>query len=217
LQKLGATIDIDSKVGFGSRFTVKLPLTLAIIRGLLVTVQECVYALPLTAVVETLKISSDIVHVVNHREVILQRGKTLPIVRLRDVFRLPSVSQALVFSSLSEPARRSLLLGEEPAENDFANSCMVTDHAVIQNSETTPEPDALYIVVVGIAEKQVGLVVDSLIGEQEVVIKTLGKFIGDVRGISGATILGDGRVALIADINGIIHIATEERVRAYAA
>jgi two-component system chemotaxis sensor kinase CheA len=94
---------------------------------------------------------------------------------------------------------------------------MVTDHAVIQNSETTPEPDALYIVVVGIAEKQVGLVVDSLIGEQEVVIKTLGKFIGDVRGISGATILGDGRVALIADINGIIHIATEERVRAYAA
>ena len=66
-------------------------------------------------------------------------------------------------------------------------------------------------------DEQVGLVVDSLIGEQEVVIKTLGKFIGDIRGISGATILGDGRMALIADVEGIIAMAIEEKGVAYAA
>jgi two-component system chemotaxis sensor kinase CheA len=75
----------------------------------------------------------------------------------------------------------------------------------------------LYLVVVGMGEDQVGLVVDSLIGEQEVVIKGLGKFIGDIKGISGATILGDGRVALIVDINGIIGIAMEEKGAVYAA
>ncbi len=191
LQKLGATIDIESKWGHGSTFTVKLPLTLAIIRGLLVRVNGSVYALPLVSVVETLRIEPEEVHVVNHREVIVQRGRTLPIVRLRDVFHL---ADAAVCASGVES--KAAARGEG------------------RRRKAKP---SLYLVVVGAAEKQVGLVVDTLIGEQEVVIKALGKFVGDIRGISGATILGDGRVALIVDINGIITIAVEEKGRAYAA
>ena len=74
-----------------------------------------------------------------------------------------------------------------------------------------------YVVIVGSGDRQVGMIVDGLIGEQEVVIKSLGKFIGDIRGFSGATILGDGRVALIIDVDGLINIAVQERGKSYAA
>ncbi len=195
LEKLGATVEIDSTVGKGSRFTVKLPLTLAIIRGLLVNVHGGVYALPLSAVVETLKISRDEIHVINHCEVISQRGRTLPIVRMRNVFP----------TRQSPPPSRALarVEGTQNAEG-AAQPARQTSLAVARAQK---KAESLYLVVVGVAEKQIGLVVDSLIGEQEVVIKTLGKFIGEIKGISGATILGDGRVALIADINGLAQCA----------
>ena len=190
LERLGATVDIESRVGKGSRFTVKLPLTLAIIRGLLVNVASGVYALPLTSVVETLKINRDEIHIINQREVVLQRGRALPIVRMRDVFftRPPAA-----------PPKRAVV-GDEP--NAPLSSLAV--------ARARKKSESLYLVVVGVAEKQIGLVVDSLIGEQEVVIKTLGKFIGEIKGISGATILGDGRVALIADINGLTQYAAAQ-------
>jgi two-component system chemotaxis sensor kinase CheA len=216
LQRLGAIIDIDSKIGVCSTFTVKLPLTLAIIQGLLVTVRGCVYALPLASVVETIKVAEESVHIVNHREVILQRGKTLPIVRLRDVFYLNAATtpaeRALArrdaddASGDGRKARREPLLDAQDASDGGAASAVVAAKA--------EKHKQLYLVVVGLADKQIGLVVDALIGEQEVVIKTLGKFIGDIKGISGATILGDGRVALIVDVNGLISIAAEEKGRA---
>ena len=194
LERLGATVDIESKVGSGSSFKVKLPLTLAIIRGLLVRVWGGVYALPLSSVVETLKISREEIHVINHREVVVERGRTLPIVRLQDIFatrmqgdeRRGAIPSAAVVKS-----GRNAKAGASGTEREA--------------KKTT----SLYLVVVGLGEKQVGLVVDSLVGEQEVVIKTLGKFIGDIQGISGATILGDGHVALIVDINGLVQCATE--------
>ncbi len=213
LQKLGALIDIDSRVGQGTIFRVQLPLTLAIIRGLLVDVAGSVYALPLNAVTETLKIDVDTIHVIAHREVILQRGRTLPLVRLRDVFAPP----------LTAGGRRG---GAEPtayaiADARNANAERVEEHLTdkVQDLRLTspPQPDSLYVVVAGMAEKQVGFVVDALVGEQEVVIKTLGAFIGEIRGIAGATILGDGRVALIADINGLTAIAAGEKGKAHAA
>jgi two-component system chemotaxis sensor kinase CheA len=180
LEKLGGTVSIESRVGEGSRFTVKLPLTLAIIRALLVGVYESVYAIPLGSVVETLKIEASRIHLINHREVILQRGRTLPIIRMADVF----------------PSR----IGTTPAEKSLL---------VEPQTERAAQEEMYYLVTVGFGERQVGLLVDHLIGEQEIVIKSLGRFLGDIRGISGATILGDGRVGLIVDINGVIQFSTE--------
>lgn len=160
IQRLGGLIDLETEVGKGSRFVLRLPLTLAIIRGLLTRVGEQVIVLPLGSVVETLLVEVDSIQTVNRNEVIVLRGQTLPLVRLNDMFD-------------------------------------------IQSREDSTE-DGQYVVVVGLAERRIGLAVDGLIGEKEVVIKSLSRFCGDVPGISGATILGDGNVALIADVNGIV-------------
>ncbi|MBL8068040.1 MAG: chemotaxis protein CheA [Armatimonadetes bacterium] len=159
IQKLGGLIDLDTAQGKGTRFSLRLPLTLAIIRGLLVDVAKTVFVLPLGSVVETLLIKKDDIQRINQREVVVIRGVTTPLVRMGEVFG--------------------------------------------RNVEQTPCED-FYVVIVGLAEKRMGLIVDKLIGEQEVVIKSLSRFCGDVAGVSGATILGDGNVALIADINGIV-------------
>jgi len=161
IQKLGGLIDLETTAGQGTRLTLRLPLTLAIIRGLLVRVSGVVYVVPLGSVIETLLIHKKQIHSVNQREVIVIRGMTTPLIRMRTIF---------------------------------------TTRNFIADDAT----DASYVVIVGIAEQRVGLVVDSLIGEQEVVIKSLSRFCGDVRGVSGATILGDGNVALIVDVNGVV-------------
>jgi len=272
LQKLGALIDIESKVGVGSTFTVKLPLTLAIVRGLLVNVDQCVYALPLNAVVETIQVDPASIHLVNRREVIHQRGTTLPLIRLREVFALGEiVTESLgdraigvvrkssqtpklkAASRLSAKQRKSRDLAagidapielsmSEPIIDSESGEWSMDESAVAQSpesflSESSPDRSSTdripmeeivelrqkkagelhYVVIVGSGDRQVGMIVDGLIGEQEVVIKSLGKFIGDIRGFSGATILGDGRVALIIDVDGLINIAVQERGKSYAA
>lgn len=161
IQKLGGLVEIETVLGKGTRTTMRLPLTLAIIRGLLVKVSGVVYVLPLGSVVETLLVPKAQIQTVSRREVIVIRGVTTPLVRLQKVF----------------------------ANRNFTG-------------ET--ELDPVYVVIVGLAEQRVGLVVDSLVGEQEVVIKSLNRFCGEVRGISGATILGNGNVALIVDVNGVL-------------
>jgi two-component system chemotaxis sensor kinase CheA len=161
LSKLGGLIDLETWRGQGTRFTLRLPLTLAIIRGLLVSVENVCYVVPLGSVIETLLISLREVQRVNQRDVVVIRGMTTPLVRLSTIFGL-----------------------QPPA---------------------TPNEDDLYVVVVGVGEKRFGLVVDRLIGEQEVVIKSLSRHCGDTMGVSGATILGDGNVALILDVNGLVN------------
>ena len=213
LEKLGATVDIESRIGKGSRFTVKLPLTLAIIRGLLVMAETNVYALPLASVVETLKIQRSEIHVVNHREVLVQRGRTLPLVRMRDVFPLHPEELALPAAPPKKKRRRAAKsVAEEtvpPQETVLSLAPDITDE--VAAIRAMRQQESLYVVIIGLGDKQVGLTVDRLIGEQEVVIKTLGKFVGDIQGLSGATILGDGRVALIVDINGLINYAVESK------
>jgi two-component system, chemotaxis family, sensor kinase CheA len=247
LQRLGAQVDIESRVGIGSKFTVKMPLTLAIIRGLLINVRGCVYALPLASVVETIRVPSEEVHVINHQEVILQRGRVLPIIRLRQIFRMEAeltpaermlnaglgpasdlaemVTTAVVAQEGGKPRRGEKGKGKRE-KGKAGQSVEMTAEPQILNPEIEtstlavtqrPSDAPLYIVIIGNAEKQYGLIVDSLIGEQEVVIKTLSKFLGEIRGISGATILGDGRVALIIDISGLVAVAAEEKGLAYAA
>lgn len=154
IKKLNGIIEIKNEIGQGSEFILKLPLTLAIIQSLLVEVESEIYSIPLSAVIETLKVEKSTFHLIGGREVLKLRESVLPLIRLQKHFGCVDESQG-------------------------KNSC--------------------YVVVVGVAEKRVGLVVTRLLGQQEVAIKSLGKFLANLPGIAGSTILGDGRVALIVD------------------
>ena len=169
IQSINGTVEIDSQLGFGATFYIKLPLTLAIIQALLVKVFDQMYSFPLANVTEILKVSSKDLKFINEQEVIVMRGEILPLYPLAELF-----------SFVAKGSYR------EEAE--------------------------LFVVIVGVGDKRIGIIVDDLLGEQEIVIKTLGKYIGEVDGISGATILGDGGVALIIDVRGLmISIKEEEK------
>jgi two-component system chemotaxis sensor kinase CheA len=164
VEKINGSVDVETRRGQGTTFTIRLPLTLAIIQALLVRVAGGIYALPIHAVTETLRVESDQIHRVNRREAMQLRGTVLPLVALRRVFD-------------------------------------------IQDSDA-PDIGAEARLVVAVhapSGRQVGLIVDGLIGEQEIVIKPLGNLVGDVPGVSGAAILGDGSVALIMDVNSLIN------------
>jgi two-component system chemotaxis sensor kinase CheA len=162
IQKLKGIIEVDSKIGAGTTFTIKLPLTLAIIQGLLVRVHSEIYALPLSAVVEVVNTDLNQIYSVNQNEVIRIRNQVFPLIRMDKVLKTPT--------------------SEDTLENR-------------------------YVVVVGLADKRLGLVVDELLGQKEIVIKSLGEYLGHIRGMSGSTILGDGRVIMILDIEELIQAA----------
>ncbi|WP_258360084.1 chemotaxis protein CheA [Moorella sulfitireducens] len=159
LEKINGTIDIRTTPGRGTCFTIKLPLTLAINRSLLVQVGGRVYAFPLANVVEIISITPPEVQHVHRQQVVVVRGRVLPLIYLGQALGLHVTA---------------------PAEENYA------------------------VVIVGLAEKQFGFIVDNLIGEQEIVIKSLGNFIGKIPGIAGATIMGDGSVALILDVRSLV-------------
>jgi two-component system chemotaxis sensor kinase CheA len=159
---MGGLIDLESTVGVGTRFILKLPLTVAIMGGLLSRVSDVDYVMPIGSIIETLAIDAQPITKVGRQPVIILRGQTVPILKLRNLFKVPGS------------------FTKESADN--------------------------YVVVVGSAEQKVGLVVDRLLGEQEVVIKSISKYCGELPGLSGATILGNGRVALIVDINSILEV-----------
>lgn len=152
--KLNGIIDIMSEQGKGTEFILKLPLTLAIIQSLLVEVAGETYAIPLSAVLETLRVKEEDFHTIGGRKVLQLRETVLPLLGLAETFNS----------------------GRHERRRDFC-----------------------YVVVVGIAEKRMGLVVTRLLGQQEVAIKPLGNYLANVPGIAGSTIMGDGRVALIVD------------------
>ncbi len=156
--RLKGVFDVDSVPGEGTTFTMKLPLTLAIIQALLVRVADELYSIPLDAVVESQRIEASGVRTVHGSEVITLRGQVVPLVRIGEFFRL----------------------------------------------DTPRDPDKVMIVIVGVQGRQVGLVVDSFQGEQEIVIKPLSDVIGRIPGISGATILGNGSISLIIDVHSLI-------------
>lgn len=158
IEKINGVIEIETAVGKGTRFTIKLPLTLAINRSLLVYLDERVFAFPLSSVVEIIYVERQKLKRIGSQEAALVRGEVLPLVKLREV------------------------LGEEEKEL----------------------PEKFPVVVCALSEKRVGFVVDALLGEQEIVIKSLGEYLGQIPGLAGATILGDGRVALILDVRGLI-------------
>ncbi len=154
IEALNGEINVDSKFGTGTKFKIKLPLTLAIIQALMISVRNEIYAIPLSSVDETTIITEADIKMVQNQEVIMLRGNVLPLYRLGKLLEVP----------------------DEAANDD------------------------MYVVVVRRADKQIGLVVDSLIGQQEIVIKSLGKLLAGVPGIAGAIVAGDGNVRLILDI-----------------
>jgi len=159
--KLKGSIEIQSEIGIGSTFKIKLPLTLAIIQGLLVQVQDETYAIPLSSVEEVVAVEPGLVKTINQREVISIRNQVHPILRLDEVVKI-----------------------KNPDKN-------------LTNK---------YVVINAVGINRVGLVVDKLLGQQEIVIKSIGEYFGDVKGIAGSTILGDGRAIMILDVNEIVNL-----------
>ncbi|SPF44454.1 fused chemotactic sensory histidine kinase in two-component regulatory system with CheB and CheY: sensory histidine kinase; signal sensing protein (fragment) [Candidatus Desulfosporosinus infrequens] len=159
LNNLGGMVDITTRKGKGTTFTIRLPLTLAIIQALLVEVGEEIYAVPLSSVLETLLVNRTDIKTVGGLPMVQLRGNTLPLISLQEKFGLPA-------------------------------------------PET--ESNEVFVVVVGFGDKALGLIVDELRGQQEVVIKSLGDFLNNLPGIAGATILGDGKVTLILDIGSLL-------------
>jgi two-component system chemotaxis sensor kinase CheA len=170
IEQINGSVELKTTPGQGTTFSIKLPLTLAIIKALMVELCDRVIAFPLIYVVETIIIRPVEIKHVRHCAVVVVRGKVLQLLRLREIFN-------------------DLPAGDE---------------------------EKLSVVVLGSGDRRIGIIVDKLIGEQEIVIKSLGVYLGQVPGLSGATILGDGRVGLIVDARHLIKETGIEEV-AYAA
>lgn len=158
IEALGGDVEVKSVLGEGSRWIVRLPLTLAIIQALMVEVGPEKYAISLGSIATIEDVPVEEIKYVESREVIHLRGQVIPIIRMKEVLDI----------------------------------------------EEEDDKESMVVVIVKKGDKQVGLVVDNLIGQQEIVIKSLGKYIDNNKTISGATILGDGEVALIIDVNALI-------------
>ncbi len=156
IESLGGNVEVINTPGKGSKFLIRLPLTLAIIQALMVIMGEEKYALPLNNIKEITTIKTAAISNIQEQEVVLYRNATLPILRLGEILNVPG---------------------------------------------TVRDKDELTVVIVRKGSQEVGLVVDRLIGQQEIVIKSLGKYLTGIKTIAGATILGNGSVALIVDPN----------------
>jgi len=188
ITKLKGLIDIHSEMGKGSRITIRLPLTLAIVPTLLVGVRDETFAIPLSSVVESIRISPSEIREVQGREMITLRDSVMTLARLDQIFEL------------DRKKRKS-------APHSSAPLPLAEGNAARREKETRKKRNSLFVVVIGLAEKRLGIVVNELKNQQEVVIKSLGSILKDTPGISGATIMGDGQVALILDAGQIIEEA----------
>ena len=164
IEKLNGTVTVHSSPGRGSRFVIKLPLTLAIIQGLLVRVGTEVYAIPITSVIESHRIKPDEIKIIDNHEVFNVREDVISLVRMNRLFRIDT---------------------DESREYNF-------------------------VVIVGSGDKKMGVMVDSLIGEEDVVIKPLKDKYTNSPGIAGATILGDGTVSLIIDVSQLLDLCIQK-------
>jgi len=166
IDDLNGTVTVNSERGKGTKFTIKLPLTLAIIQGLLVRVGPEIYSIPITSVIESLRIKPDEIKKIDNYEVFNIRSDVISLLRLNRLFGI----------------------------------------------KTEEEQDYHFIVIVGTAEKKMGFMVDSLIGEEDVVIKPLRDQFTNSPGIAGASILGDGSVSLIIDVSQLLELGLKKEM-----
>jgi two-component system chemotaxis sensor kinase CheA len=158
VSRLSGMIDIDTEVGAGTIFTLTLPITLAIIKALIIEAGDRRFAVPLGSVLEILRVRPEQIETIETREVMAIREETVPLLRLSDAFNLPKGGADKM----------------------------------------------LFVILVGLAERRLGIVVETLLGQQEIVIKPLGKRLSETPGIAGATELGDKRVVLVLDVESLI-------------
>jgi two-component system, chemotaxis family, sensor kinase CheA len=166
IEKLNGTVTVSSQRGKGTKFTIKLPLTLAIIQGLLVRVGRETYSIPITSVIESHRIKPSEIKMIDNYEVFNVRSDVVSLLRLNRLFRI----------------------------------------------QTNERGDYCFVVIVGTSEKRVGLMVDSLIGEEDVVIKPLHDQFTNSPGIAGASILGDGSVCLIIDVSQLLELGQKKEL-----
>ncbi|RDU73994.1 hybrid sensor histidine kinase/response regulator [Helicobacter anseris] len=164
IEKLNGIIEIESEKNVGTTLKLKIPLTLAIIQALLVAIQEEYYAIPLSSVLETVRIDPNEIYSIDGRSVLRLRNEVLSLVRLADIFDVKTT---------------------------FDNS------------------NEVYVVIVGLAEQKIGIIVDYLIGQEEIVIKSLGYYLKGTPGIAGATVRGDGKITLIVDVPAMMEMAKD--------
>lgn len=153
-------VDIETRKGKGSRFIITLPITLAIIKALIISCSKKTYALPITSVLESLLMTTSDIMTIERKEVVQLRESTLPLLRLERYFDIQRIDEL---------------------------------------------PKEFYVVVVGVAEKRLGIIVDDLVCQQDIVIKPLGESFKRFRGVAGAADLGDQRTILVLDIGGIVN------------
>jgi two-component system chemotaxis sensor kinase CheA len=168
LEKLNGTVSIQSEWGKGTKFIIKLPLTLAIIQGLLVKVGPETYSIPITSVIESVRIKPEDIQRIDNYEVFNIRNEVISLLRLNRLFGI----------------------------------------------KTNEQTDYHFVVVVGTEEKKMGFMVDSLIGEEDVVIKPLRDQFTNSPGIAGASILGDGSVSLIIDVQQLLDLGLKKEQEA---
>ncbi|MGJ7044267.1 chemotaxis protein CheW [Thermoanaerobacterium thermosulfurigenes] len=165
INKLNGVIEVETKEWEGTKFIIKLPLTLAILNGLLIRINNEIYAIPVSNVIEIVRLNEKEIKKVKKQDVVIIRERTISLIWLHDYFRVPR---------------------KRKNKN-------------------------IIIVILGIAEKRFGLVVDELIGNQEIVVKNFSSYIGKLDIFSGATILGDGNVACILDVAGIVKTTASKK------
>jgi two-component system chemotaxis sensor kinase CheA len=169
IEKLSGTLEINSVEGQGTHVTIKLPLTLAILKSLVAKIGDGVYAIPLETVAEIITIKQSDIHSIHRRRVVRLREQIIPVVRFEDVFQ--------------------------------------TDMPGLRTACREQEEQTL--VIVGFERERLGLVVDSLKGQEDVVIKSIAENFRNVRGIAGASIRGDGTVSLILDVGALMELAAK--------
>ncbi len=168
IEKLNGTVNVTTEKGKGSKFTIRLPLTLAIIQGLLVRVGREVYSIPIANVIESVRVKKSEINTIDNYEVLNVRNEVISVLRLSRLF----------------------------------------------NIKTKDDAEYCFVVIVGSQDKKIGVMVDNLIGEEDVVIKPLRDQFTQSPGIAGASILGDGSVSLIIDVTQLLELGVRQEIEA---